>query len=107
MNPISFYLSIDLAYGNEGLVGYEYQTVDRYNSLRSFPSNINGPSWNFDSRTRINVCSGKDDTSPISCTVSDFQIFYEDFSGQNGFAGYLGGTTRIILANKNFFNRQI
>ena len=58
--------------------------------------------WAFDSTTKINVCSGNQGGSPISCIVSDFRIVYDYFGlvkddGAQAIIGYAHGSSRTIF----------
>jgi len=95
---VSLFLGLDFI---EKTAGFEFHTSSA--SSATLGMEFGTELWEFDSTTEINICSGKDGASPLSCTVSDFRIIYEFFNEIP--VGFALGNTRIKLFENKLLNR--
>ena len=62
---------------------------------------VSKQSWEFDSSTKLKICSGKNGGSSISCTVSELYLLYSSVKDSIP-VGYVGGMARIFFYENNF-----
>ena len=59
-----------------------------------------GSAWNFDSTTKLYVCSSTTGTNSASCFIKNLKLWY-DYLGDVPKAAYLWGLSCMILMRKN------